>query len=394
MNTKELMQIANTKLLKVTNRPDIVMAKGKGMYLFDTDGNKYLDFVAGWGVNSLGHSPKAVYEALSKQAKKLVNASPAYYNETMIELADLFAKISCFERAFFCSAGAEANEGAIKLSRKYGSVKKNGAYEIITTINSFHGRTITTMSASGKAAFQKLYEPKTPGFIKVKFNDLEAVKNAVTKNTCAVMLELIQGEFGVYPAGREYILGLRELCDKEGILLIFDEVQTGMGRTGKMFCYEHFGIEPDIITLAKGIGAGFPLAAMLAKEKLNIFEPGEQGGTYTAQPLAMAVGIAVLKEFQKSKVVQNCKMMGELIVSRLHDLAKDYEIENIRGMGLLIGFDLQKTKSADFSNACLKDGLLINAPQEKSIRLMPPLVIKEKEIDELFSILIKNLARK
>ncbi len=394
MNTKELIDTANTKLLKVTNRPDIVMTRGNGMYLYDTDGNKYLDFVAGWGVNALGHSPKAISNALAKQAKKLVNASPAYYNEPMIELAGMFADISCFERAFFCSTGAEANEGAIKLARKYGSVKKNGAYEIITTINSFHGRTITTMSASGKTAFQKLYEPKTPGFVKVKFNDLSAVKKTITKKTCAVMLEPIQGEFGVYPADRDYIRELRKICDKEGILLIFDEVQTGMGRTGKMFCYEHFGIEPDIMTLAKGIGAGFPLAAMLAKEKLNIFEPGEQGGTYTAQPLAMAVGIAVLKEFGKRKVIQNCAEMGSLIVSRLHELAKDYEIENIRGMGLLLGFDLQKTKSADFSAGCLKDGLLINAPQEKSIRLMPPLVIKEKEIDELFRILEKNLARK
>jgi acetylornithine/N-succinyldiaminopimelate aminotransferase len=394
MNTKELMQIANTKLLKVTNRPDIVMCKGKGMYLYDTDGNKYLDFVAGWGVNALGHSPKAIADTLSKQAKKLVNASPAYYNEPMAEFAEMLTEISCFERAFFCSTGAEANEGAIKLARKYGSIRKKGAYEIITTLNSFHGRTITTMAASGKAAFQKLYDPKTPGFIKVKFNDPEAVKNAVTNNTCAVMLEPIQGEFGVYPADRDYILGLRKLCDKEGILLIFDEVQTGMGRTGKMFCYEHFGIEPDIMTLAKGIGAGFPLAAMLAKEKLNIFEPGEQGGTYTAQPLAMAVGIAVLKEFQKNKVVQNCADMGALIVSRLQELSKDYEIENIRGMGLLLGFDLQKTKAGDFSNKCLQDGLLINAPQEKSIRLMPPLTIRKKEIDELFAILKKNLAGK
>jgi acetylornithine/N-succinyldiaminopimelate aminotransferase len=394
MNTKNLMQIANSKLLKVTNRPDIVMSKGKGLYLYDTDGNKYLDFVAGWGVNALGHSPKVIADALSKQAKTLVNASPAYYNVPMIEFAEMLTKSSCFQRAFLCSTGAEANEGAIKLARKYGSVNKNGAYEIITTLNSFHGRTITTMSASGKAAFQKLYQPQTPGFIKVKFNDIEAIKNAIAKNTCAVMIEPIQGEFGVYPANKDYVLKLRELCDKEGILLIFDEVQTGMGRTGKMFCYEHFGIEPDIITLAKGIGAGFPLAAMLAKEKLNIFETGEQGGTYTGQPLAMAVGIAVLKEFRKNKVVQNCAKMGALIVSKLQELSKNSEIENIRGMGLLIGFDLQKTKGSDFANACLKDGLLINSPQEKSIRLMPPLVIKEKEIDELFAIMTKNMAKK
>ncbi|MBN2403544.1 MAG: aspartate aminotransferase family protein [Spirochaetes bacterium] len=394
METQCYIQIANNNLLKVTNRPDIVMCKGKGMYLYDTDGKRYLDLVAGWGVNSLGHSPKAIAKALAKQAKTLVNASPAYYNVPMIEFAEMLSEISHFQRAFFCSTGAEANEGAIKLARKYGSVHKKGAIEIITTLNSFHGRTITTMAASGKAAFQKLYEPKTPGFKKVKYNDLKAVKSAVSKKTCAVMIEPIQGEFGVYPASEDYVSGLREFCDKNGILLIFDEVQTGMGRTGKMFCYEHFGIEPDIMTLAKGIGSGFPLAAMLAKEKLNIFEPGEQGGTYTGQPLAMAAGIAVLNEFRKSRVVQNCADMGALIVSRLHKLSEEYEIENIRGMGLLIGFDLKKTKGADFVNKCLKDGLLINSPQEKSVRLMPPLVIKEKEIDELFAIMIKNLARK
>jgi acetylornithine/N-succinyldiaminopimelate aminotransferase len=394
MNTQSLIQIANAKLLKVTNRPDIVMAKGKGLYLYDVDGNKYLDFVAGWGVNALGHSPKAVAKALAKQAKTLANASPAFFNVPMIEFADMLTSASCFQRAFFCSTGAEANEGAIKLARKFGSVHKKGASDIITTIGSFHGRTLTTMAASGKVAFEKLFEPKTKGFIKVKFNDLNAAKKAITKKTCAVMLEPIQGEGGVNAANKDYVLGLRELCDKNNVLLIFDEVQTGMGRTGKMFCYEHFGIEPDIMTLAKGIGAGFPLAAMLANEKLNIFAPGEQGGTYTHQPLAMAVGLAVLKEFREKDVVGNCAKMGALIVSRLQALAKDYEIENIRGMGLLLGFNLQKTNAADFVNKCLMDGLLINSPQEKAIRLMPPLVIIEKEIDELFAILTKNLAKK
>ncbi|MFH0977609.1 MAG: acetylornithine/succinylornithine family transaminase [Spirochaetota bacterium] len=394
MNTEDLIRIANAKLLKVTNRPDIVMAKGRGLYLYDVEGNKYLDFVAGWGVNALGHSPKAVAKALAKQAKTLANASPAYFNVPMIEFAEMLTGASCFQRAFFCSTGAEANEGAIKLARKYGSVHKKGASDIITTIGSFHGRTLTTMAASGKAAFEKLFEPKTKGFVKVKFNDLNAVKKAITKNTCAVMLEPIQGEGGVNAANKDYVLGLRELCDKNNMLLVFDEVQTGMGRTGKMFCYEHFGIEPDIITLAKGIGAGFPLAAMLAKEKLNIFAPGEQGGTYTHQPLAMAVGIAVLKEFKEKDVVGNCAKMGALIVSRLQALSNEYEIENIRGMGLLLGFNLQKSNAADFVNKCLKDGLLINSPQEKAIRLMPPLIIKEKEINELFAILTKNLAKK
>ncbi|MBN2038931.1 MAG: acetylornithine/succinylornithine family transaminase [Spirochaetes bacterium] len=394
MDTRKLLQIANKKLLKVTNRPDIVIRKGKGMYLYDTEGNKYLDFVAGWAVNSLGHSPKEVANAIKKQAKTLVNASPAFFNEPMLEYADLITENSCFSRVFFCSIGAEANEGAIKLARKYGAVFKKGASDIITTRNSFHGRTLTTMAASGKTAFEKLFEPKTKGFSKAKFNDISSLKKLITKQTCAVMLEPIQGEAGINLADRDYIKELRNICDKENILLIFDEIQTGMGRTGKLFCYEQYDVEPDIMTLAKGIGGGFPLAAVLAKENLNIFEPGEQGGTYTAQPLAMAVGLAVLKKLLTGGVIENCSKMGSIIMNELNSLSKEYEIENVRGMGLLIGFDLQKTKGADFVNKCLKNGLLINAPQEKAVRLMPALTVREKEIAEMFTVLKKNLEKK
>lgn len=393
MNSDNLIQIANNKLLTVTTRPDIIMVKGKGMYLYDTKGKKYLDFVAGWGVNSLGHSPKAIASALKKQSKTLVNASPAYYNLPMVEFAKLLTESSCFDRAFFCSTGAEANESAIKLARKYGAVHKKGASDIITTLDSFHGRTLTTMAASGKTAFRKLFEPKTKGFIKAKFNDIKSIKKLISKKTCAIMLELIQGEAGVNVSDKEHITDLRRICSKEDILLIFDEVQTGMGRTGKLFCFEHYGVEPDIVTLAKGIGGGFPLSAMLTKETFNIFEPGEQGGTYTGQPLAMAVGIAVLKELQNG-VIENCAKMGDLIKAKLHKLSEEYEVTNIRGMGLLIGFDLTKTKGKDFANKCLNSNLLINSPQEKSIRLMPPLNITEKEINELFWILEKNLAKK
>jgi len=393
MNSDNLIQIANNKLLTVTTRPDIIMVKGKGMYLYDTKGKKYLDFVAGWGVNSLGHSPKAIASALKKQSKTLVNASPAYYNLPMVEFAKLLTESSCFDRAFFCSTGAEANESAIKLARKYGAVHKKGASDIITTLDSFHGRTLTTMAASGKTAFRKLFEPKTKGFVKAKFNDIKSIKKLISKKTCAIMLELIQGEAGVNISDKEYITELRRICRKEDILLIFDEVQTGMGRTGKLFCFEHYGVEPDIVTLAKGIGGGFPLSAMLTKETYNIFEPGEQGGTYTGQPLAMAVGIAVFKELQNG-VIENCAKMGDLIKTKLYKLSEEYEVTNIRGMGLLIGFDLTKTKGKDFANKCLNSNLLINSPQEKSIRLMPPLNITEKEIDELFWILEKNLVKK
>ncbi len=394
MKTKKLLKIAETKLLKVTNRPDIIMQSGQGLNLIDTEGNVYLDFIGGWAVNCLGHSPKVIFDALAEQSKTLINASPSFYNAPMLEYAELLTRNCCLDRVFFTSTGAEANEGAIKLARKYGSKFKDGASDIITTLRGFHGRTLTTMSASGKEEWEKLFEPKTRGFIKTMFNDIESVRKAVTKNTCAIMIEPIQGEGGVHVATEDYVKTLRQLCNDENLLLIFDEIQTGMGRTGKLFCYEHYGIEPDIMTLGKGIGGGFPLSALLAKERLNIFDPGDQGGTYTAQPLAMAAGIAVLKELQDKNLVAHCRKMGDLIIKRLTELSEHYEIENIRGKGLLIAFDLKKTKGADFVNKCLKDKLLINSPKETAIRLMPPLVVNEAEIEKAISIFINNLAEK
>jgi len=394
MNTKELIQIADTALLRVTNRPEIVMYKGEGLYLFDIEGNKYLDFIGGWAVNCLGHSPKVISDILAEQSRRLINASPSFYNLPMLEYADLLIRNCCFERVFFTSTGAEANEGAIKLARKFGAKYKNGAYEIITTHHAFHGRTLATMSATGKAQWENLFAPKTEGFVKTIFNDFESVKNSVTEKTCAIMIEPIQGEGGVNVATVDYIKKLRDLCSRDNILLIFDEIQTGMGRTGKLFCYEHYGIEPDIMTLGKGIGGGFPLSALLAKEHLNIFEPGDQGGTYTAQPLAMSVGLAVLRELLSQNLVVHCEKMGNRILEKLSALSKIYGIENIRGRGLLIAFDLMEMKGADFVNKCLNDKLLLNSPKEKSIRLMPPLVVNENEIEEMLTILKNNLPQR
>ena len=391
MNKKELLQIADTKLLKVTDRPEIIMQKGEGLYLIDTEGNRYLDFVGGWAVNCLGHSPKVIADALAEQSRLLINASPSFYNLPMLEYADLLIRNCCFERVFFTSTGAEANEGAIKLARKYGAKHKRGAAEIITTHHGFHGRTLTTMSATGKTQWEHLFEPKTKGFVKTIFNDFESVRKAVTEQTCAIMIEPIQGEGGVNVAAIDYVKKMRHLCSQENILLIFDEIQTGMGRTGKLFCYEHYGIEPDIMTLGKGIGGGFPLSALLAKEHLNIFEPGDQGGTYTAQPLAMSVGLAVLKELLSRDMAAHCEKMGIIIRRRLMELSETFEIENIRGKGLLIAFDLKEMKGPDLVNKCLNDKLLINSPKEKSIRLMPPLVVNENEIEEMLTILKNNL---
>ena len=394
MNKKELLQIADTTLLKVTERPGIVMHRGEGLHLFDTEGNQYLDFIGGWAVNCLGHCPKAISDVLAEQPRRLINSSPSFYNLPMLEYADLLIQNCCFERVFFTSTGAEANEGAIKLARKYGAKHKGGAAEIITTHHGFHGRTLTTMSATGKTQWDDLFEPKTKGFVKTIFNNFESAKKSVTEKTCAIMIEPIQGEGGVNVATADYVKNLRDLCSQENILLIFDEIQTGMGRTGKLFCYEHYGIEPDIMTLGKGIGGGFPLSALLAKEYLNIFEPGDQGGTYTAQPLAMSVGLAVLKELIGQGVVAHCEKMGGIIMRRLLELSETFEIENIRGKGLLIAFDLMETKGSDLVNKCLNDKLLINSPKERAIRLMPPLVVNENEIEEMLMILKNNLAEK
>ncbi len=394
MDTKKLIDIAKTRLLTVTQRPEIIMAKGKGMEMVDLEGNTYLDFVGGWAVNCLGHSPKVIAKALADQSNILVNSSPSFYNLPMLEYTKLLVDNSCLDRVFFSSTGAEANEGAIKLARKFGQAHKNGAFEIITTNKGFHGRTLTTMAATGKEEWKNLFEPKSRGFSKAIFNDADSVEVLITDKTCAIMIEPIQGEGGVIVASQEFLQALRTLCDENNILLIFDEIQTGMGRTGKLFCYEHFGIEPDIMTLGKGIGGGFPLSALLAKEYLNIFDPGDQGATYTSQPLAMAVGQAVLNELLDKDLAGHARKMGELIQDQLTALSADYEIENIRGKGLLMAFDLTQTMGADLVAACLRDGLLINAPKERSVRLMPPLIADETHIDQCFEIIKKHLKAK
>ncbi len=387
MHTKKLLDTAAAALLNTAVRPEVVMERGEGMYLYDTEGKRYLDFVGGWAVTCLGHCPEVIVEALAGQARELINASPAFYNRPMIEFAEQLTSRSCCARAFFCSTGAEANEGAIKLARKYGQLNKNEASTIITTWNSFHGRTLTTMSATGKKQWQDLFGPKTEGFIKTTFNDIESLKRSVDESTCGVMLEPIQGEGGVNIAERSYITAVRQLCDEHDLVLIFDEIQTGMGRTGKLFCYEHYDIEPDIVTLGKGIGGGYPLAAVLVKERFNIFEPGDQGGTYTGQPLAMAVGQAVLQELIDRDLLENSRRMGASIIARLQGMAARLRIENIRGLGLLIAFELKNMDATEAVGRCLEKGLLLNAPQPRTIRLMPPLILAEPDIELFCTIL-------
>ncbi|MCA0758096.1 acetylornithine/succinylornithine family transaminase [Paenibacillus sp. N4] len=391
--TKDLLAEAEKSLLFTARRPELVMERGEGMFLWDTEGKRYLDFIGGWAVNSLGHSPAALQTALARQASTLVHASPGFHNKAMIEFAGLLTGVSGMDKVFFASSGAEANESAIKLARKHGAVNLNGAYEIITLTNSFHGRTLATMSATGKPQWKELFAPKVDGFNHVPINDLDACFAAVTNDTCAIMLELVQGEGGVNAVSESYLYGLRKICDMYGILLIFDEIQTGMGRTGRMFAYEHYGIKPDVLTLGKGIGAGFPLSAMLTSEKYDLFEPGEQGGTYCGAPLAMAAGHAVLQELLERNLAANAKVQGEYIRKGLLELSGQYPITAVRGKGLLLAFNVQGGAASELAAECLREGLLVNAPGPSTIRLVPPLIVEQRDIDEMLSILGKAFGK-
>ncbi|WP_202113273.1 aspartate aminotransferase family protein [Paenibacillus sp. MMS18-CY102] len=379
--------MSKTTILFTAHRPEAVMERGEGMYLWDTEGHEYLDFIGGWAVNSLGHCPAAIQQALAEQSAKLVCASPGFYNKPMLEFAEQLTALSCFDRVFFGSTGAEANESAIKLARKYGAIHRNGAYEIITALGGFHGRTLATMSATGKPQWEPLFAPKIPGFVHVPFNDIDAMRQAVSERTCAIMLEPVQGEGGVNVADPAYVAALRELCDEQGILLIFDEIQTGLGRTGKLFAYEHYGVEPDIMTLGKGIGGGFPLSAMLAKEQYNLFEAGEQGGTYTGQPLAMAVGKAVVSEIVSRDLSSHADRMGGYLKEKLQAWQERFGICRIRGLGLLIAFDLPTPSGKAMAEACMKHGLLINSPSPTVIRIIPPLIVTQEDIDRMLVVL-------
>lgn len=389
--TAELLRAAREHIMFTANRPDVVMASGQGMYITDTEGRTYLDFVGGWAVNALGHSPAVLQKALAEQAARLVLASPAYYNEPMIRFAELLTGISGMDKAFFASSGAEANECAVKLARKHGQQHLDGAYEIITMKSGFHGRTLAMMSATGKPQWESLYEPKVPGFIHVPMGDLDACFAAVSNRTCAIMLELVQGEGGVHAVDEAYLYGLRKICDMYGIALIFDEVQTGLGRTGKLFAYEHYGIKPDIMTLGKGIGGGYPLSATLATRKFDIFEPGDQGGTYIGQPLGMAAGLAVVRELLDRRLADNAKLQGDYLLGKLSELESRGLIRGPRGKGLLVAFDMKDGDAPKLVARCMEHGLLLNATGSSTIRLMPPLIAQQSHIDEMAAILTASL---
>jgi len=370
-------------LMDITARPHVVFDRGEGSWLWDDTGKRYLDFIQGWAVNCLGHAPAAIADALAAQAKRLLTPSPAYYNDTSLKLAKALVDNSCFDQVFFTNSGAEANEGAIKLARKYGKLHKGGAFEIITFEGGFHGRTLATMSASGKKAFEPLFEPKVPGFKKAKLNDLASVTALINDNTVAVMLEPIQGEAGVWPATDQFLRELRALTQEHGLLLIFDEIQTGVGRTGKLFHYEHAGIAPDIMTLGKGIGGGVPLAALLATEHAACFEHGDQGGTFNGNPLMCAAGIAVMEEVSKPDFLKAAADTGLFLESELQKLSARHGLGEVRGRGLLLALDLKLPIGASIVAQAFESGLLLNSPQPDALRFMPALNVTREEIAEM-----------
>ena len=372
-------------LMKITDRPPVVMVEGHGSWLRDEEGKRYLDFVQGWAVNCLGHSPAAIAETVAFQAGRLVNCSPAYYNAEMAQLATRLAAASGLAQVFFCNSGAEANEGAIKLARKWGARYRNSAHEIITMDHGFHGRTLATMAASGKAAWEALFEPKVSGFTKVPLGDLDAVKGAITPRTVAVMLEPIQGEAGVYPAGDEFLRGLRALTVEAGLLLILDEIQTGIGRTGRFLAYEHAGIAPDILTLGKGLGGGVPLAALVAAEAVCCFEPGDQGGTFNGSPLMTAIGNAVVETVNQPAFLADVAAKGDYLMDRLRRLSAQLGHGEVRGRGLLVALELKGTDAGKVSRTAMDRGLLINAPRPDTLRFMPALNVTRNEIDQMLA---------
>jgi acetylornithine/N-succinyldiaminopimelate aminotransferase len=374
-------------VMKVADRPSAVMVEGHGSWLQDETGNSYLDFVQGWAVNCLGHSPDVIAETIAFQARRLINCSPAYYNAEMARLARLLAEASGLAQVFFCNSGAEANEGAIKLARKWGARHRGGAYHLITMDHGFHGRTLATMAASGKPAWEALFEPKVSGFTKVPLGDLDAVKRAITPQTVGVMLEPIQGEAGVYPAGDEFLLGLRALTRDEGLLLILDEIQTGVGRTGRLFAFEHAGIAPDILTLGKGLGGGVPLAALVAAEHVCCFEYGDQGGTFNGSPLMTAIGSAVLETVRRPEFLAAVTASGDYLAGRLRGLSAALGHGEVRGRGLLLALELRGTDAAAVARRAMQHGLLINAPRPDTLRFMPALNVTREEIDRMLVLL-------
>ncbi|HAG50444.1 MAG TPA: acetylornithine transaminase [Deltaproteobacteria bacterium] len=409
VNTQEIINLTTKYIANTYNRFPIALVRGKGCKVWDADGKEYLDFVAGLAVCNLGHCHPKVVKAIQEQAEKLIHISNLYHIEPQAQLAELLCKNSFADKAFFCNSGAEANEAAIKLTRKYfkdkpvpaepaphlmRGIKQGGEnkFQIITMEKSFHGRTMATLAATGQKKFQQGFEPLLEKFIYVPFNDVKAVANAITSQSAAVMVEPIQGEGGVNIPSESYLKELKALCKEKGLLLIFDEVQVGMGRTGKLFAYEHYGVTPDIMTLAKGLAGGVAIGCMLATDEVaKSFVPGAHASTFGGNPLATAAGIAAIKAVLEEGMLENCQKVGKYLLEKSHKLKAEYPfIKEVRGKGLIIGMELT-VPGADIVKACMEKGLLINCTSDTILRFIPPLIVTEKEVDEMMKILISIL---
>jgi predicted acetylornithine/succinylornithine family transaminase len=386
-------ELESKYFMHTVERTPVTLVKGKGARVWDDKGREYLDFVAGWAVNSLGHCHPVVAEALAEQARTLIQVSNQFYTVPQLKLAELLVENSCLDKIFLSNSGAEANEGAVKLARRYGHHHLNGAYEVITATNSFHGRTLAMVSATGQVKHQKPYLPLPAGFINVEYNNVEAIKAATADRTCAVMLEPVQGEGGVNLPDDNYLKLVKQWCDRKGILLILDEIQTGIGRLGTLFAYEQYGVEPDIMTLAKGLGSGVPIGAFMAKDNAAVFVPGEHGSTYGGNPLVCAAAYATLKFILENDIVGNVRKVGQYLMNRLEGLkGKHKSIKEVRGRGLLVAVEFNSDIAASVLAACLERGLLVNRVKPNALRFMPPLIIGKDEVDEAVNILAQALS--
>jgi predicted acetylornithine/succinylornithine family transaminase len=395
MNNRDVAKLTDKYVAQTYARYPIALVRGKGARVWDANGKEYLDLLGGIAVNGLGHCHPAVVRAIQQQARKLLHVSNLYHIQPQSELARQLCRNSFAERVFFCNSGAEANEAAIKLARRYGGERLGGRYEILSAQNSFHGRTLATLTATGQEKVRAGYDPLPAGFRQIPFNDLRAAEDAIdAQKTVGILIEPIQAEGGVVLADEYYLHGLRELCDRRGLLLIFDEVQTGMGRTGKLFGYEHFGVTPDIMTLAKALGGGLPLGAMLAREEVaKSFTPGSHASTFGGNPVACSAGLAVLSTLLQGGVLKNCLKMSKLFVNGFERLrARVSCVRGVRGKGLLLGLELD-IDGSKIVDECMEEGLLLNCTASKVLRFAPPLTITAREVERGLAILEKVLTR-
>ncbi len=385
MKTEKIIELDKKYIIPTYGGKTVAFSHGKGCRLWDVEGKEYLDFLSGIAVNGLGHSHPKLVKAIQEQAENLIHTSNLYLIPNQVELASILIENSFPGKCFFCNSGAEANEAAIKFARKYGK----GRYEIITMKGSFHGRTYGALTATAQEKFHKGFEPLLPGFKYAQFNNIDSVKNSITPKTCAIMLEPIQGESGINPADEEFLKEIRLLCDENDLLLIVDEVQCGMGRTGKLFAYEHYGIIPDIVTLAKSLGGGVPIGAVIAKEKVSsCIKPGEHAATFGGNPLATKAAVTTLKIILEDNLLENAQKMGDYFKDKLNNLKNKYAfIKEVRGKGLMLGVEIDHYSSKEILKKCMDKGLLIGTAGETVLRFLPPLIIQKKDIDEGITIL-------